>query len=196
MIEQGFPLCSVFSLPQVPHTAAMSEVRCHRRGTRSHMTLKSKRRVAYWLGFACDSELWLAVSMKPASFHTSLNCVARKFSANCARINQRFLSKETFLLFGCQRKLSKKFFFFITLKKKKTVRVLVSVRSRIRRPRCGGKCLCTVMKAIIKGTPWNITRSALEDTHKGPIDLKTVIMIQYKSEYCSSPLAQWRANHE
>lgn len=104
-------LLSLFPLPQVPHTAAMSEVRCHRRGTRSHMTLKSKRRVAYWLGFACDSELWLAVSMKPASFHTSLNCVARKFSANCARINQHFLSKETFLLFGCQRKLSKKFFF-------------------------------------------------------------------------------------
>lgn len=100
--EQGFapPL-------QLPHPLYSFEwstrrVRCHRPSALSHMTLKSEHSVAYWFACVRYSKLWLAFATKPAPLHTSLNCVARKFSANCARINQRFLSTGTSLL--CQLK--------------------------------------------------------------------------------------------
>lgn len=88
---------------QLPHPHYSLEwsarrVRCHRPSTLSHMTLKSKRSAAYWFACVRDSKLWLAFAAEPAPLHTSLNCVARKFSANCARINQRFLSTGTSLL--------------------------------------------------------------------------------------------------
>lgn len=90
-----------FPPPQLPHYSlewSVRRVRCHRPSTLSHMTLKSEHSVAYWFAYVRYSKLWLAFATKPAPLHTSLNCVARKFSANCARINQRFLSTETSLL--------------------------------------------------------------------------------------------------
>lgn len=55
-------------------------------------------RLAYWFACVCYSKLWLAFAKEPALLHTSLNCVARKFSASRARINQRVPSTKTTLL--------------------------------------------------------------------------------------------------
>lgn len=56
--------------------------------------------LAYWFACVCYSKLWLAFATEPALLHTSLNCVARKFSASRARINQRVpLTKTTLLDF-------------------------------------------------------------------------------------------------
>lgn len=78
-------------------------VRCHRPSTLSHMTLKSENSVAYWFACVRYSKLWPAFASKPAPLHTSLNGVARKFSANCARINQRVPLTERHCCI-CQRK--------------------------------------------------------------------------------------------
>lgn len=103
--ERGFAPYPPPLLPppqlQHPHYSlewSVRRVRCHRPSTLLHMTLKSEHSVAYWFACVRYSKLWLAFATKPAPLHTSLNCVARKFSANCARINQRFLSTETSLL--------------------------------------------------------------------------------------------------
>lgn len=57
-----------------------------------------RERDAYWSACACYSKLWLPFATEPAPLHTSLNCVARKFSASRARINQRVPLTKTTLL--------------------------------------------------------------------------------------------------
>lgn len=57
-----------------------------------------RKRPAYWSACVRDSKLWLAFATAPAPLHTSLNCVARKFSASRARINQRAPLTKTTLL--------------------------------------------------------------------------------------------------
>lgn len=103
------PAPSHQSPQQLPHPHCSSEwsarrVRCHRPCTLSHMTLQSEHSVAYWFARVRYSKLWLAFAAKPAPLHTSLSRVARKFSANCARINQRFLSTEKLHCCVCSRK--------------------------------------------------------------------------------------------
>lgn len=124
---------------QLPHPNYSLEsvrgVRCHRPSTLSHMTLKSENSVAYWFACVRYSKLWLAFASKPAPLHTSLNGVARKFSANCARINQRVPLTERHCCI-CQRKfvfgkikfclnlsffVQKKFFFLKKTKIKTTM---------------------------------------------------------------------------
>lgn len=101
--EQGFTPQLQLQHPHYSSEWNARRVRCHRPSALSHMTLKSEHSVAYWFACVRYSKLWLAFATKPAPLHTSLNCVARKFSANCARINQRFLSTGTSLLL-CQLK--------------------------------------------------------------------------------------------